>query len=103
MRKLNLNVLHLYLVAVTVAVILLILDTYISNRLPTNSGRIVCDIIMGFCALPLFIIGAIKSLRIESSIWTSLNILAVMLIIGWTALTSLALYAFRNFQLVLPS
>jgi hypothetical protein len=101
-KKLNINVLHLFLIAVAIAGILFLLDTYISNRLSTNGERIVSGIICGFFAVPLFVLGATKSLRMKSSAWAALNIVAILFIIGWTLWLGLILYTFKDFQLVIP-
>jgi hypothetical protein len=48
------------------------------------------------------VLGATKSLRMKSSAWAALNIVAILFIIGWTLWLGLILYTFKDFQLVIP-
>jgi len=101
-QKQDYQVVKLFLISVAAAGILLIIDAFISNRLSTNTSRIASSVIFGILATPLFIKGAIKSQRMKLSMWAALNAIAVIVIIGWMIWLSLILYAFKNFQLVIP-
>ena len=101
-QKQDYQIVKLFLISIAVAGILLLTDTFVSNRLSTNVGRIVSSIIFGFFAIPLFILGASKSFKMKLSTWAALNVIAVIVIVGWTLFISVVLYAFKDFQLVIP-
>jgi hypothetical protein len=104
MKKISkINIVQLFLASALVGGILLIIDTYISNRLTDNHGRIISGLVCGLFALPFFIVGANKSFKAKNSLWAALNVLMIVLIIGWTVWLSLIVYAFKDFQLVLPN
>lgn len=101
--KINkLNPLQLFLIAVLLAATLEVCDTYISNRFRTNVARIISGVFFGILALPLFIQGAVLSLKLKYSSWAAVNMLCVIAIIGWTIWISLILYALKNLQFTLP-
>ena len=101
--KHNINVLQLFILSKIVAGLLMALDTLNTNRLSTNVGRMASTIICDALAIPLFVLGATKSIKMKYSAWAALNIIAIIVILFWTVWICLVLYAFKGFHFVISA
>ena len=99
----NLNLLKLFFIAFATTVVLFVADIIVTNRLPTNNARIVCDLVIRLLVLPLYVTGSVKAVKQKRWDWLGLNILLLIIIIALVIWSILIEYAFQDFKLVLPA
>ncbi|HSW80523.1 MAG TPA: hypothetical protein VLG47_07130 [Candidatus Saccharimonadales bacterium] len=99
MRKIqNVSIARLFFVALASAALLFVLEFYLSDKINSGTAEIVTFIGLGLLASSLFVIGVIKSLHSKYFIWFAVNLLALLIIIGWTYWICLIIYTFSGFK-----
>jgi cation transport ATPase len=91
-----------FVISIILAGLFFVIDVFVSNRASNYVQSISSSVIFGILGLVPFTYGAVKSWEQKNYNLLILNVLAIIIIVGWTLWISLIVYGFKDFQLTLP-